>query len=313
MTKKKPGVLAVPLTLLALLGTSCVTHYVDRPVPVTCPIPAIPTPPEIDPRDCLSETGETRVCLTPEETLALGAWIREMRRTYEELAACASAGDEPLPLANTFSGPWGPISAFTADLEVSEDPDFGAIERIYGYPVMRDVTIEWPAQCGEPNAYYSPSDETVIMCEELLVLGELVLDGRGEALGRAVLAHELGHALIDLADIPITGTEEAAADELAVVMLLSSGREADVLAFVDFFDWLAAGGDGTDDPYDVHLPHARRAWDAKCLVLGRRMYQDPGLHDYFAEFGWGALECERRWSRAVHDWNRLLDYARRAE
>src|SRR4029078_13036153 len=47
---------------------------------------------------------------------------------------------------------------------------------------------------------------------------------------RFVLHHELGHALVDLLNLPVTGKEEDAVDQLATVVLLSSDNDADTVS-----------------------------------------------------------------------------------
>ena len=88
--------------------------------------------------------------------------------------------------------------------------------------------------CGE-GAYYDPSTRVVGLCYELFVgidklfqrgtvtLSEEEIAESVVGVGLFVFLHEVGHALIDILDIPTTGKEEDAVDDLAAVLLIESG------------------------------------------------------------------------------------------
>ena len=91
-----------------------------------------------------------------------------------------------------------------------------------------DLTINF-ADCGVANAFYSPSDRAVIMCYELFQAIALTFStvetATDEEKARAsvstylwVLFHELGHALVDILDLPVVGQEEDAVDAFATVL-----------------------------------------------------------------------------------------------
>ena len=114
-----------------------------------------------------------------------------------------------------------------------------------------DFTITW-RRCGYVNAYYNPDTHRVTLCTEL---GEI-----DPGAARAIFVHELGHALIDQLHVPVTGLEEAAADEFAAWFFIRNGWNADLLALADLF-----GTDPTDDPRDEHPSNARRRISLLCL------------------------------------------------
>ena len=80
-------------------------------------------------------------------------------------------------------------------------------------------------ECGRVNAFYNSEDRTVTICYELLSMmeefyRETVPDDtlRGKKVGNAlsyIFFHEIGHALIDMFDLPITAREEDASDYFA--------------------------------------------------------------------------------------------------
>jgi hypothetical protein len=102
--------------------------------------------------------------------------------------------------------------------------------------IPADVTLR-TAHCTDPNASYEPATRTVTLCYELFkFLSERFSGEEGGGFlvtGTVVFAlmHELGHALVDVLDIPITGREEDAADQLATYLLLNQGATGDTLAF----------------------------------------------------------------------------------
>jgi len=85
--------------------------------------------------------------------------------------------------------------------------------------------------CGSPNAYYSPRDQGLFICLEMLELMARLARADTEgvmAAGREEFAqtidgavwgiffHELGHAIISINRVPITGREEDVADQFAL-------------------------------------------------------------------------------------------------
>ncbi len=152
------------------------------------------------------------------------------------------------------------------------------IERIMSLPGVQ-TGVTW-RDCGEVNGYYLPIAHRVVMCNELRAFRP--------GLIRYVLAHELAHGIIQQLDVPITGTEEWAADELAAVMLLATGHGNDVLEGAEF--WLS--WNRPEDPFDPHLGDQRRFFDMACLVF---------THDGSVVRG-----CHASYRRSLSAWVRLL-------
>lgn len=118
-----------------------------------------------------------------------------------------------------------------------------AVERMarslsHGLTLLQPITLQ-TAECGRANASYNPKKRTITLCLELLVLtGSAAREGalasqyqsRSRIAAGAVsfvLLHELGHALIDVLDLPVLGREEDAADQLSIFLLLQRpGRNA---------------------------------------------------------------------------------------
>lgn len=148
--------------------------------------------------------------------------------------------------------------------------------------------------CGFINAAYFPVDQylwwgevrliparTIVVCSELLREDVHFL--------RFIVAHEMSHAVIHQWRIPTTGSEEAAADELAAVLLAADGHVDDVEAAGQWFH----DHDSHDaQPEDEHPTDARRSWILKCYAAGTQSD--------------GSAHCRRIMSHAVLSWVRLL-------
>jgi hypothetical protein len=105
-----------------------------------------------------------------------------------------------------------------------------------------DVTISL-RECGAADATWEADKHRISICYELVGgFAELFLRASGKApdaaqAGAAVAAatlfalfHETGHALIDLYQLPVAGGREEAADQLATLVLLGSGKEGGTTA-----------------------------------------------------------------------------------
>ncbi|NJN31263.1 MAG: hypothetical protein HC824_13175 [Synechococcales cyanobacterium RM1_1_8] len=174
-----------------------------------------------------------------------------------------------------------------------------------------DVKIEF-LQCGSEDAYYDPNRRSITLCYELIQRYTKALgsdDGSLETAalhaGLFTLFHELGHALIDVLALPITGREEDTADEFAAVMLLWSGQGEATLSgaeqfAVDAEEWEAV-------PYwDEHGTDMQRYYNIACYVYGSdsQRWQDLIGPDRLPEER--AELCAEDYWRKSNSWNQLL-------
>lgn len=99
----------------------------------------------------------------------------------------------------------------------------------------------------------------------------------------AIFYHELGHAIIDVMDLPILGQEEDAADTISVLLIDSFNDEENAQAILQdaaygFLDEDAAAQD--EVPWwDVHGPDLQRYYNMVCQFYGG----DPDVRQDLAD------------------------------
>jgi putative metallopeptidase DUF4344 len=177
--------------------------------------------------------------------------------------------------------------------------------------------------CGEANAWYSSENHSITMCYEMLAESAKLFKGVVEpksavdsvALYSAVwtLYHEMGHALINILDIPATGKEEDAVDQFSTLVLLQSGEQeagAVDIAAEEFRLSAAARAKGEVFPFwDVHSLDEQRFYNILCLAYGK----DPDSERSQDMVKEGDLPkdrtdgCEDEYKQLDHAWTRLTD------
>jgi hypothetical protein len=182
----------------------------------------------------------------------------------------------------------------------------------------RDVYLNVD-ECGEANAFYDSDGPQIKICYELLDQYEREfktisknkreIDNLVEDTLVQTLFHELGHCLIDQWELPATGREEDAVDQLATVLLLDGspeGRDSAVNAALEFA--IASSNEEKGDMvfWDEHSFSKTRFYDMICLVYGSDpkkngfMIGDDGLPES------RAVRCPQEWQRANRAWMKLL-------
>ncbi len=184
-------------------------------------------------------------------------------------------------------------------------------------PLPRSVSVRM-AQCGNVNAFYSPRQGAVTMCYELLnhLANIFVRDGQwtqaqSEAVDGAVnfiMYHEVGHALVDVMDLPVTGREEDAVDQLATYILVGSGEKGAQAAFNGVLA-VQPGENAVFDNSDFADEHSlgpQRLFNIACWVYG----SDPQKYSRIVTEGMlpreRAVRCPGEYQRMSKAWERLL-------
>ncbi|MBP9951264.1 MAG: DUF4344 domain-containing metallopeptidase [Cypionkella sp.] len=149
------------------------------------------------------------------------------------------------------------------------------------------------------SVYEFPDDEE----EAVFIVNEVI----------ATLYHELGHALIDVLQLPVLGKEEDAADHLSVILMNDIWDEdsaaavlaSDATAYALQAARREAGGE--EPAYaDEHSLDMQRYYNVVCLFYGanpderQKLADDLGLPPERAE------RCPQEWEAAAGSWEALL-------
>lgn len=174
------------------------------------------------------------------------------------------------------------------------------------------------AACGRADAFYEPETRTVTMCHELLatfadVFGEMPEAERDQVVLGAtdfIFYHEVGHALIDMLDLPTLGREEDAADQLAVY-ILTGGTDEGEQAAIDGAVALYRLEEEMDEGAvaDEHSLGPQRFYNIACWVYG----QNPEKYANLLLRSGGVLpdaraeRCPGEYAQLEASWDRLLE------
>ena len=160
-------------------------------------------------------------------------------------------------------------------------------------------------ECNEPNAFYDYELKQIIICYEFidstyaefsayyeveLRAGDLVNDNIGVMTRDVVdfiFYHELGHALVDIHNLPITGLEENAVDQFSTLfMLLAEGEQSyegiagqDILYNVG--TWFLIQTELVEQSYywDEHNLDIQRFYNISCYAYGQNPEYNQDLID----------------------------------
>ena len=190
-----------------------------------------------------------------------------------------------------------------------------ALNKAFALP--HDILIGFD-DCEEANAFYDPEKKKVTVCYELAEdlydafkkdykTDEQVEDAVTNAT-TFVFYHELGHALVDAYDLPITGREEDAVDQLSVLLLADGTPEGEqmVLDAAVSFSKQASGELDELAFADEHSLDQQRYYNIICLLYGQdeekfaSLVKDGTLPESRAE------RCSDEYARVDKAWDALL-------
>jgi hypothetical protein len=180
----------------------------------------------------------------------------------------------------------------------------------------RNLTITH-RDCGEPNATYSSQDREISMCWELLESVSSTLydstasdEENGEAVVGAwlsVMFHELGHALIDQYELPVTGKEEDAVDDFSTVLLIEAGLANYAVSAAEYWALTDDGMYSQLAYADEHSLNPQRFYGILCTVYG----SDPARYRGLVEQGFlpetRAARCPDEYAQKSKAWSKLLE------
>ncbi len=252
------------------------------------------------------------------------------RRLLVLAAALALSGCGDAPEAETLPD----RGDFRVVYEAVRDPGYAQWQRelreegfLEGFAADLNRTLALPAnvslafaECGSPDAWYDPQARRIRVCFELLdsfstIFADEVDEAEvEEAVSGATyftLYHEVGHALIHVLDLPVTGREEDAADQLATFVLLDGTEEGEAAALDGAQSFLLEfereGGALEESPlWGEHSLDPQRFYNVLCWVYGH----DPVQYAYLVEEGFlppeRAERCDGEYSRMERSWSSLL-------
>lgn len=174
------------------------------------------------------------------------------------------------------------------------------------------------AECGEANAYYDPGPRMISLCFELIEqlaedFGARLDDDRDLASAVAgaytfIALHEVGHALVDVLELPITGREEDAVDQLSAWLLIgeAGGNDAVLNAAMAF----SMAGEGYElaegDFADSHSLDQQRYFNMVCWVYGSDPRAQEGLAEEAGLPPGRADTCADEFALIDKSWSKLL-------
>jgi len=202
-----------------------------------------------------------------------------------------------------------------ADEEKSLEEAAAELNKAFSLP--HDIFIGFD-ECDEPNAFYDPEKKQVTVCYELVAdlyeafradyKSDEELDEIVSNATTFVFFHEVGHALVDAYDLPITGREEDAVDQLSVLLLADGTGEGDrmVLDAAVSFSKQASGELDELAFADEHSLDQQRYYNIICLLYGQNEEKFASLVKDGTLPGSRAERCSDEFARVDKAWDVLL-------
>lgn len=126
--------------------------------------------------------------------------------------------------------------------------------------------------------------------------------------------HELGHAIIDVAGVPIFGMEEWAADIFAIVLLNRLFDEDEVQRIArdvaaNYYEYASEAPSSTDrlDLWGIHGLDMQRYFNFACLIYGANPDERADLAGELDLPEARATTCESEFEQADRSWGDVLD------
>lgn len=125
----------------------------------------------------------------------------------------------------------------------------------------------------------------------------------------AILYHEMGHALIDILNLPVFGQEEDAADVLSVLLIhdLYEEEAAAGIIYDAASGFLGEAEENEPAPWDVHGPDLQRYYTMICLFYGANPEAREELAIELDLPEERAETCVEEFELAYDSWGPVLD------
>jgi hypothetical protein len=202
-----------------------------------------------------------------------------------------------------------------ADEEKSLEEAAAELNKAFSLP--HDIFIGFDA-CDEPNAFYDPEKKQVTVCYELVedlyetFKGDYKTDEElDETISNAttfIFFHEVGHALVDAYDLPITGREEDAVDQLSVLVLTDGTDEGEKTVLDAARSFAGETQEELDELAfaDEHSFDRQRFYNIICLLYGQNKQKFASLVEDGTLPEGRAERCADEYARADKAWDALL-------
>ncbi len=172
-----------------------------------------------------------------------------------------------------------------------------------------------------PNAYYHPGEKRIYFGIEMInaiytslkgqYQGKQLLDYTTDAVVY-ILFHEIGHALIDIFNLPTSAGEEASADNFATYLFTRGNERLEQIALsgAQLFFNLSKNQKFLSATLlaDEHLLNAQRAYIILCHLYGK----NPQKYNHLVTSGVLAIDerrqnmCRYDYQKMVSSWDELL-------
>ncbi|MBL7709290.1 MAG: hypothetical protein JNJ86_09475 [Chitinophagaceae bacterium] len=215
-----------------------------------------------------------------------------------------------------------PAKDVIAELRTNRIADEVVKELNQLFKLPHDVPIYFKEAVDTTNAWYDPDSRKITfstsMVDVIYTIFAEVYEGdelRAKAMNAVIfiLFHEIGHALIDMYDLSVTGSEEDVVDNFSI-FLLTTGNELAEAAAIDganFFNVLARAEEGMPvgllPLWDEHSLSKERFFNIITKVYGK----DPQRYEYFVTKGLFPAEKTQRYvqdyQKVMQSWKRDLD------
>jgi hypothetical protein len=202
-------------------------------------------------------------------------------------------------------------------IEEEKSLEEAAAELNKAFSLPHDIFIGFDS-CDEANAFYDPERKQVTVCYELVediyeaFKGDYKTDEElDEVVSNAttfIFFHEVGHALVDAYDLPITGREEDAVDQLSVLVLADGTEEGDKTV-LDAARSFAGETQAELDELafaDEHSFDRQRFYNIICLLYGQNGQKFASLVEEGTLPEGRAERCADEYARADKAWDVLL-------
>ncbi len=181
--------------------------------------------------------------------------------------------------------------------------------------VMPDLLRFEVRQCAKASSpSYDPTAQVVVMClgyaERLLREGERANITQGgftyaRDVSRFIIAHEVGHALIDIFRLPVIGREEDAGDQFATFLFVEHRRAEPVMSALVHFSFVARSAANDRDAFtDVHSLDAQRDANLSCWLFGSDSNEFRGFGNLLPRTR--RKNCAYEYAQLRDSWQRLL-------